>query len=379
MRKISCTIKFIFILFIIFTAISTAIVFKGFHITKDSYSEDKLTEDEILQYNYLKASLPLIADKKVTISSDYSNLCGYSLEWESVFFTFYSMTLDEMAQIVPEKKDEIKEQMDICAKGVLDISTGTPLEEVFLCFKDNRYGHNPIYDGYFGIVLSLRKLRTGDNYFDGALHQVAKGLKKYLERCLGDKKETFFTSDHAAELYALYLFDKATGSDHSDLFIRWEEQMKKRFLEKDTGLLYTRVSTNPDEVVYEPRGSSLAWTVICLSQVMPEFAAQQYESMVKYRNQQIFNYEVTSEYFHYPMFSFGDIDSGPLIMGYSPSATGFALACHKIYGQKRRFIRTLRVFEMFGKPLVDEQGKRYYLGNAMGDAILLYGKLVRPR
>ena len=65
------------------------------------------------------------------------------------------------------------------------------------------------------------------------------------------------------------------------------------------------------------------------------------------------------------------------MFGLSPAATGFALCAHKLQRDPERFARALRVFEVFG--MRQEAPARYYLGNAMGDAIIVYAKLARPR
>ena len=68
-----------------------------------------------------------------------------------------------------------------------------------------------------------------------------------------------------------------------------------------------------------------------------------------------------------------------MFLGISPSATGFGLCAHRLYGSRSEYARGYRVFELFGQPRTDDSGKYYRLGNAMGDAILLYSKIARVR
>ena len=43
------------------------------------------------------------------------------------------------------------------------------------------------------------------------------------------------------------------------------------------------------------------------------------------------------------------------------------------------YTRTYRTFELFGLPKIDESKKYYRMGNGMGDAILLYSKMVQTK
>ncbi len=183
----------------------------------------------------------------------------------------------------------------------------------------------------------------------------------------------------ATQLYAIWLYDQATGTDHAALFERWLELMEERFMEPEPGLLISHIGVNPDRHLSVPRGSSLAWTSILLADVMPEFARAQYELMCRYRQQRVFSMAAVTEYEKGNLLRFGDPDSGPLVFGFSPSASGFALGTHKLFGEPAEFARVYRVFELFGRPRRTEDTTSYYLANAMGDAILLYGKVARRR
>lgn len=68
-----------------------------------------------------------------------------------------------------------------------------------------------------------------------------------------------------------------------------------------------------------------------------------------------------------------------MLMGISPAATGFNLTPIKLYGTRMEYTRTYRIFELFGLPKIDESGKYYRMGNGMGDAILLYSKMVQTK
>jgi hypothetical protein len=309
----------------------------------------------------------------------YSELCGYSTEWRPIFYMFYAMCLAERAAVEPAQRADVAAQLTRCARGVLrvpdDVVSPAALREHL---EQREYDSAPIQTGYEGVVLGLRRQVAGDDLFDPAIARCADALAAWLERCLsGDAPESFWTSDHAVQVLALWLADRALGTDRSALLARWEAAMRARFLDAD-GLLVSEVATHPDRVVTTPCGSSVAWTVLFLADALPALARDQYEAFCEHRERRLLSLSASNE--HASSWELGDTNSGPLILGFSPAATGFALCAHKLQGDPDRFTRSLRVFELFGRPGPTAAGHlHYHLGNAMGDAILLYAKIARPR
>jgi hypothetical protein len=69
----------------------------------------------------------------------------------------------------------------------------------------------------------------------------------------------------------------------------------------------------------------------------------------------------------------GDVDSGPLVLGVSPSATGFALADATLRGRGER-TALLHTAELVGV----SWGARYVFSPLVGDSIVLAAKTATP-
>jgi hypothetical protein len=67
----------------------------------------------------------------------------------------------------------------------------------------------------------------------------------------------------------------------------------------------------------------------------------------------------------------GDIDSGPLVLGYSISATGFAMAPARAHGDRDTFRALYRSSHLFGLAHTTPHGWRYATGFSLGNAIML--------
>lgn len=67
----------------------------------------------------------------------------------------------------------------------------------------------------------------------------------------------------------------------------------------------------------------------------------------------------------------GDVDSGPVVLGVSVSATGFALASARATGRFDGFRSLFRTTNLFGLPVEVGGRKRFVTGGPIGNALLL--------
>jgi hypothetical protein len=66
----------------------------------------------------------------------------------------------------------------------------------------------------------------------------------------------------------------------------------------------------------------------------------------------------------------GDVDSGPVILDVSVSATGFALASARAFGHRDAFERLYRTTELFGAPASSGGRLHFLTGGPIGNALL---------
>ena len=67
---------------------------------------------------------------------------------------------------------------------------------------------------------------------------------------------------------------------------------------------------------------------------------------------------------------FGDVDSGPVIMNYGVSPTGFMIAGTRIFGDRDYFKQLYRTSVLFGAPLHLGDDWEYVSGGPLGNAIM---------
>jgi hypothetical protein len=73
----------------------------------------------------------------------------------------------------------------------------------------------------------------------------------------------------------------------------------------------------------------------------------------------------------------GDVDSGPLVRGASPAATGFAIALAKRSGDEKWLGRLLATAEWAGLGFSWGGKRRYVFAPLVGDAVVLAAKSAR--
>lgn len=146
-------------------------------------------------------------------------------------------------------------------------------------------------------------------------------------------------------------------------------------------LLHERLDAETGVLVFAPgqpgRGSGAAWMAYFFTFIDEAVARAQFEALFR-----AFGVDV-------PLGAFavrewprgverpGDVDSGPLVFGLSPSGTGFALAGPAFNGDVARLRSMLRTAEAVGTSGGGSE-RRYLLAPLVGDAIVLATRTATP-
>lgn len=225
---------------------------------------------------------------------------------------------------------------------------------------DSREGHAG-YMGHLVLTMDVACLLGGER--DEALHaQLADLLARRVGAGL---LETYpgetYVPDNVVVLAALAQYDACTGTPtHRPLITAWLSAAKRDWLDEENGLL----TFAPGQ---RARGSGAAWNALYLPLVDEPFAAEQSEKLWT-----TFGDTAAGGWLggirEWPRGTEGgeDVDSGPLVFGISPSATGYALSDAVLRDRPERDA-LLRTAELTGVTI----GGRYLFSPLVGDAITL--------
>ncbi|MEV0612481.1 hypothetical protein AB0I81_04085 [Nonomuraea sp. NPDC050404] len=184
--------------------------------------------------------------------------------------------------------------------------------------------------------------------------------------------------DSTVAMASLRLHDAVAGTPgHAATAARWVQRTRAR-LDPRTGLIPHKAGGpgEPDEVA---RGTSQSMIQRFLVEIDPAFAAEQY---TRFRDRYVVApLGLGPAVREYPigMNGPGDVDSGPLPLGVSLSATAVTLGAAQVHGDAALAGALANYGELAGLPVGTPWTKRYAFGlMPIGDAFLAWSKTARP-
>lgn len=297
-------------------------------------------------------------------------------EW---LFGTYVMAAYGLAQVSTEHPAHAAE-----LRPLLALAIDAALSERARAFDTRAWGADPLetldgeqghaaYLGYLGLALGLerRLVPSGRN---AALHdRIVSTLERRLAASPSLLLETYpgeiYPVDNAAVIATLALHARALGRPRPASVERWIGACRARFVDPETGLLVQAMSAD-GRATDEPRGSGTALAAYFLAYADPELSRDLHHALERELGGSVLGFGVVREYPRGRSGS-GDIDSGPLVLGWSISAMGFSLAGCRIHGDSSCFHERYASFDLLGAPLARGGTWSFVSGGPLGDAIVL--------
>jgi hypothetical protein len=229
------------------------------------------------------------------------------------------------------------------------------------------------YLGYRNLLLSLHRERWPEAPHAELNDRVTAALvARVLASPIG-LIETYpgmsFPVDNSPALASVIVHQRATGTDHGDAIRHWETAMRERYIDATNGLLIQRVNAVTGVPVDKPRGSGTALAVYFLGLAQSPLSAELFAAQKREMKGRFLGFGVAREYGRLDSGG-GDIDSGPIVFGYSMSATGFSLGGCRIHGDREWFAAIYANAAMVGAPMDRGDVRHFVVGGPLADAIL---------
>ncbi len=225
---------------------------------------------------------------------------------------------------------------------------------------------NHAYMGYIAMALGARRLLGDDPRYDPVHDRLsvalARGLEGPVHRFRTYPNESY-PVDQSTVVGAVELHMRTTGADHREVLADWMRRYRVASVDPESGMLFQSLSAETGAALDRPRGSGTAFAAYFLKDADPELSRELYGSL------RHANYLGLGGVLEYPAgeFGMGDVDSGPVLLGVSVSATGFGMAGARIWDDRTSYRRTYRTAHLFGVPF---RG-RFLTGGGIGNAIML--------
>jgi hypothetical protein len=298
-------------------------------------------------------------------------------EWLAVTYSMTAMAMANLAFLYPDRVGEARETIDRLAQAMLG--------EDVRGFDSALWGEDPLssldgpnghigYLGHLEIVLLAQQYVGGSSAHAKLTRDVAQAMHRRMTASPSLHAETYpgqtFVADNTVVVACLALAQRLYPDDHLDLSEAWVRRVQTDYLDPGTGLMVFRIAGD-GAVIEASRGSGVAWGVFYLSYASRSFAEQQHRQLKAVMGSRVLG--LVHGVREYPNGDErgGDVDSGPLVFGLSPSGTGFAIAGATLAGDEVGKLELLRTAELVGTTLGTGAGRRYVLSPLVGDAILL--------
>lgn len=336
----------------------------------------------------LAASLERWTTADLAASTFVTGSSRFDGEWLFATYMMAAMGFGQVALDRPDARETSLARMERCLDAMLDphvnvfdekawsenalasvkAAPGTP--------EDRGHVH---YLGYAGLALSLHRTLRPSSRFTEQEDAIMAALARRIETSPTGFVETYpgevYPVDNTAALAALAVHARATKQPPPPALLRGLDAVRANGIDPATGLLFQRVSVDGAKPRDVARASGTALAAYFLSFADEPTSSSLFRALER-QFRTVLGFGGMMEY---PTGARGgDIDSGPVILGFGVSASGFAIGASRAHGDRDKFTSLYATAHLFGAPL-DEDGTRTYVtGGPIGDAIL-FAMLTAPR
>ena len=302
----------------------------------------------------------------------------FDSEWRFGTYQMAALGFGQLALEHPEARDAQRGRMERAIDRMLSADGQRFDTEAWgrdaLSTLDGTDAH-AAYLGYTNLVLALHRSLWPDSRYAGTNDAITAALERRYAASEIRMLETYpgeiYPLDNAAAIASVALHARATRREVPPLVREWVDLTRRKYVHAETGLLYQAVSAGgaPADA---PRGSGTALGAYFLSFADAELSESLHRAVQKSLARDVLGFRAVREYPDLPGMAsgHGDIDSGPLVFGFSVSATGFSIGGCRIHGDKDCYEDALATAWLFGAPIYHGAEMSYVSGGPLGDAIL---------
>ena len=178
--------------------------------------------------------------------------------------------------------------------------------------------------------------------------------------------------DSVIGIAVLHLHDHLFGEKYSDVIAMWLQKAKTKL---DDGLLAHYVDDLSGNTITGARATSQSVLLRFLREISAEWSQEQYILFRRRYVKTICGLPAVKE-FPPGKEGAGDVDSGPLIFGFSASSSTVTIATAKVHGDQL-YTELIDTAEMVAMPICTGKEKYYFFGLLpIGDAFIAWSKSV---
>ena len=330
-----------------------------------------------LRLNYLER----VIQEGAAPNTDLGRLTQMNPEWGLFTLSFSTYALANLAARQPDLRAEAAATIG----RAIQVALMPPLRQPFEETLPNKYlaaslPSSVLYLGHLNLMLGCHRQLVPSSPYRHLHDSLSAALAARYQEPAGNLTSyphLRWLPDNTVALASLALHSRLTGSAYTVAGRRWVARAKAQWLDPKTGLLASMVDAagRPSEA---PRGSHLGWSIWFLAQVDSAFARQQYALYQRHHSTNLGALRLYSEFADSYETGAGNVDSGPLILGYGIPTTAFAFADAVALRDWRNAQRLRRVISLGSRDIREGDELRYGVRlvnldvNPLSEALLLW-------
>ncbi|MCH2208110.1 MAG: hypothetical protein MK132_19865 [Lentisphaerales bacterium] len=317
-------------------------------------------------------------DKKMGRENFVTGSDRFDGEW--LFGTYLMTAIGYCQQVLqfPELKTSYLPKIH---ESLLEIRT-----EAVQKFDIEAWGESPFafkrsdhvaFLGYYNLALSLYHLIQKNEPKDDLIklnatitNYLIKRYKISPTKLLLSYPKEVYSVDNCAAIASIAVYDNATGKAPNPIIQDWIKVCKKLCMDPKTGTLIQSLDWQDSIMVDYPRASGTFLGVYFLSFADFEFARELYENSKNEFFENALGFGFVREYTQENPSGKGDIDSGPIIFGYSLSPMGFMLGLSRIFEDRDTFDAIFATCFAGGAPIEKNERFNWATGGPIGDGVI---------
>ena len=379
-----------------------ALVFFCCNRKHDDYKSTDLNYEEIRKTENSTFSSSFINSEELNIRLNYLNRvilepfgpdCEiYRLQYENfewMLFT-YAFTTYAYTNLILTDKSYFNKGKEVIKQS---INRTISKQSIYFNVDSNALFHQNIPDysvlflGHLNLMIGCYRLISNDNSFNQINKHISESLiKRYNESqfmMLESYDNSVWIADNTVAMASLKLFSHNEKNKYDSICSKWIQMVKAKYVDSELNVLYSKIDPESGEPIEEPRGSMLGWSIMFINQFDSTFAKSLYLSYKKNFSNDYMLLRFFRERHDVKESNMGDIDSGPIVWGFSIPANQFALGCAIISGDFSTANKIKRLIDIGTEEVITNEEFKYktkYIDiniSPMAEALVLFSLTLR--
>jgi hypothetical protein len=245
-----------------------------------------------------------------------------------------------------------------------------------------------LYLGHLNLMMGCYRLLTNDGKYDELNDSISKSLFTRFRNsktiCLESYEHSIWIPDNTVALASLKLNgEKNNIGEYEKLCREWVRYARKNFTDKNTNVLCATIDYRTGKITEEPRGSMLGWSIFFIYRFDMLYAEELYENYKKFFSDDILMFKMFKEWKGTFTTGEGDIDSGPLVLGYGIPASAWAFGNAILFGDLKDAKKLDRLINLGSKVVETDDEIKYKIRfvdrsvSPLNEALMLYLQTMR--